>query len=113
MHVVGSMHERKQLMFELSDALVALPGGVGTLEELVEVMTWAQLGLHAKPIGLLDVRGYYRPLVALLDHAVQERFVRPEHRAMLQVGTSPQALLAALERYRPPAVPKWLELDET
>src|SRR3712207_1163783 len=79
LRVVASMHERKALMADLSDAFVALPGGVGTLEELVEAMTWTQLGIHDKPCGLLDAGGYYRHLVAFLDHAVEERFLRPEH----------------------------------
>ena len=85
LHVVGSMHERKALMADLADGFVALPGGMGTLEELFEVYTWTQLGLHAKPLGLLDVRGYYAQLVAFLDHAVAERFVTAEHREMLVV----------------------------
>ena len=113
MHVVASMHERKALMFELSDALVALPGGIGTLEEIVEVLTWAQLGLHGKPCGILNVAGYYDPLIALLDHAREERFVRPEHRAMVQVDDEVDGLLAKFERYVPPPVPKWLDSDET
>jgi uncharacterized protein (TIGR00730 family) len=99
--VVDSMHERKALMAELSDAFVALPGGLGTLEELVEVATWTQLGLQAKPIGLLDVRGYWRPLQELLDHARRERFLRVEHREMLLAGTDPGALLDRLAAWRP------------
>ena len=83
LHVVGSMHERKALMAELSDGFVALPGGMGTLEELSEVLTWAQLGLHARPIGLLDVAGYYQPLADFLDRAVGAGFLRPAHRALL------------------------------
>lgn len=107
--VVGSMHERKAKMAELSDAFVALPGGLGTLEELAEVLTWAQLGLHRKPCALLDVGGYWQPLTALLDHAVAERFVRPEHRAMLLVDDDPEAILDRLSSYRPPAVEKWID----
>lgn len=113
LRVVGSMHERKALMAELSDAFVALPGGLGTLEELFETLTWAQLGLHAKPCGLLDAGGYYRPLVALLDHAVDEGFVRPEHRALLVVGDRPEELLDRLAGHRPPRIEKWIELAET
>ena len=90
------MHERKALMAELSDAFVALPGGAGTLEELFEVYTWSQLGLHAKPCALLNVRGYYDGLAGFLDHAVSEGFLRPEHRETLLVGQEPAALLAAL-----------------
>jgi uncharacterized protein (TIGR00730 family) len=109
LHVVGSMHERKALMADLADGFVALPGGTGTLDELFEVITWAQLGLHAKPLGLLDVRGYYAGLVAFLDHAVQERFVAPQHRDMLVVADEPAALLEAFRRWRAPAGSKWLD----
>jgi uncharacterized protein (TIGR00730 family) len=112
LRVVGSMHERKALMAELSDAFVALPGGVGTLEELFEVYTWAQLGIHEKPLGLLDVAGYYRPLVAFLDHAVRERFVRPSTRSLLAVSEDLDDLLAALEASRPPTEDKWMDLDQ-
>ncbi len=113
LHVVGSMHERKARMAELSDAFVALPGGLGTLEELAEVLTWAQLGLHRKPCALLDAGGYWRPLTAFLDHAVAERFVRPEHRAMLLVEEDPEALLERLSRFRPPAVQRWIDEETT
>ena len=101
LRVVGSMHERKALMAELSDAFIALPGGIGTLEELFEVYTWAQLGIHTKPLGLLDVAGYFQPLVAFLDHAVQERFLRPEMRTLLAVSDDLDDLLAALEASEP------------
>lgn len=113
LRVVGSMHERKAAMAELSDAFVALPGGLGTLEELFETLTWAQLGIHAKPCALLDAGGYYRPLVDLLDHAVAEGFVRPAHRALLLVGDDAEELLDRLAGHRPPAVEKWIELAET
>ncbi len=113
LHVVGSMHERKAKMAELSDAFVALPGGIGTLEEFAEVLTWAQLGIHHKPCGLLDAGGYYRPLIAFFDHAVAERFVRPQHRAMVLVEEEPEALLELLARHRPPHVRKWIEERET
>src|SRR3954451_3289594 len=93
MRVVGSMHERKALMAELADAFVALPGGIGTLEELFEVYTWAQLGIHSKPLGLIDVAGYYQPLVAFLDHAVEERFLRVEHLEVLMVETDAGSLI--------------------
>ena len=102
LRVVPSMHARKAAMADLADAFVAMPGGLGTLEELSEVLTWAQLGLHAKPCALLDVAGYWRPLVRLLDHAVEERFVRPEHRRLLLVERSPGRLLDRLGRWRPP-----------
>jgi uncharacterized protein (TIGR00730 family) len=113
LRVVGSMHERKALMAELSDAFIALPGGVGTLEELFEVYTWAQLGIHEKPLGVLDVAGYYRPLVAFLDHAVRERFVRASTRSLLAVSDDLDDLLAALEASRPPTEDKWMDLDQT
>jgi uncharacterized protein (TIGR00730 family) len=113
LRVVGSMHERKALMAELADGFVALPGGMGTLEELFEVYTWTQLGLHSKPLGLLDVRSYYAKLVAFLDHAVAERFLTVEHRAMLVVEQRPDALLAAFRRWRPPLRAKWLDRVET
>jgi uncharacterized protein (TIGR00730 family) len=113
LRVVGSMHERKALMAELSDAFIALPGGIGTLEEVFEVYTWAQLGIHAKPLGLIDVAGYYQPLVAFLDHAVQERFLRAETRTMLAVSERLDDLLAQLERWEPVTVHKWLDLEQT
>jgi uncharacterized protein (TIGR00730 family) len=114
MRVVDSMHERKALMAELADAFVALPGGIGTLEELVEVFTWSQLGLHRKPCGLLDVEGYYQRLADFLDHAVQERFLLEKHRATLMAESDPGALLERLRAYRPDAVePKWIDRDET
>ncbi len=114
MRVVDSMHERKALMAELADAFVALPGGIGTLEELVEVFTWSQLGLHRKPCGLLDVEGYYQRLTDFLDHAVQERFLLAQHRATLMAESDPGALLERLRAYRPDAVePKWIDRDET
>ena len=108
LHVVASMHERKALMAELSDGFVALPGGAGTLEELIEVYTWSQLGLHAKPMGVLNVNGYYDGLAALLDHAVQEGFLRPQHREAMHTASSPAELLRAFEAWRPSTVGKWL-----
>ena len=109
LQVVGSMHERKARMAELSDAFVALPGGAGTLEELIEIYTWSQLGLHDKPMGVLNVRGYYDALAALLDHAVQEGFLREQHRAALHVAEDAGALLDAFEHWTPPRVGKWLD----
>jgi hypothetical protein len=106
---VSSMHERKARMAELADAFVALPGGVGTLEETFEILTWGQLGIHAKPCALLDVEGYFAPLLALLDSAVAERFVKPEHRALLLVDDDPERLLDRLARHRPPVLEKWLD----
>jgi uncharacterized protein (TIGR00730 family) len=113
LRVVDTMHERKALMVELADAFVALPGGIGTLEELFEVYTWAQLGIHAKPLALLDVAGYYEPLAAFLDHAVAQRFLRSETRAMLAVADSIEGVLETFERWRPPAMHKWIDLDQT
>jgi uncharacterized protein (TIGR00730 family) len=113
LRVVGSMHERKALMVELADAFIALPGGIGTLEELFEVYTWAQLGIHAKPLGLLDVAGYFAPLAAFLDHAVDQRFLRAETRAMLEVASDLDSLLAAFAGWRPTAMHKWIDLDAT
>jgi uncharacterized protein (TIGR00730 family) len=113
LRVVGSMHERKALMAELADGFVALPGGMGTLEELFEVYTWTQLGLHSKPLGLLDVRDYYAKLVAFLDHAVAERFLTVEHREMLVVEQRAEALLEAFRRWRPPARAKWIDRAQT
>lgn len=109
LEVVGSMHDRKARMAELSDAFVALPGGMGTLEELAEMLTWAQLGIHAKPCGVLDVEGYWEPLLGFFDHAVRERLLRPEHRAMLLSAQAPGALLDALARYVPPTRKAWLD----
>jgi uncharacterized protein (TIGR00730 family) len=113
LHVVGSMHERKARMAELSDGFIALPGGMGTLEELFEVYTWTQLGLHAKPLGLLDVRGYYAQLAAFLDHAVAERFVTLEHREMLVVEQRAEAMIEAFRRWRPPLRAKWIDRSQT
>ncbi len=96
LHVVRTMHERKALMAELSDAFVALPGGMGTLDELFEILTWSQLGIHGKSVGLLDVAGYYAPLLAFLDHSRDEGFVRPRDRARLLVATRADALLETL-----------------
>ena len=96
LHIVDTMHERKALMYNLSDGFVALPGGLGTLEELFEITTWSQLGLHAKPTGLLDVAGYYAPLVGFLDQLVTEGFVSSRHRRLLRVAAEPAALLDQL-----------------
>ncbi|MCW3067005.1 MAG: yvdD 1 [Solirubrobacterales bacterium] len=109
LRVVGSMHERKALMVELSDGFVTLPGGSGTLDELFEAFTWAQLGIHRKPIGLLDVCGYWTPLLAFLDHAVEERFLRADHRDTLLVEREPGALLDRLQSYEPRTVDKWID----
>ncbi len=112
--VVPGMHERKALMAQRSTAFLALPGGVGTFEEFFEILTWAVLGLHNKPIGLLNVDGYYDPLLALLDHAVAERFVRPEHLGLLLVSDDAERIVARLPQHVPPPPgPKWIDLSET
>ena len=108
LRVVDSMHERKALMAELSDAFVAVPGGIGTLEELIEVYTWSQLGLHEKACGVLNAGGYYDGLATWLDHAVAEGFLRTEHRAVLSVANDPVTLLDRLAAYTAPTVEKWL-----
>jgi len=109
LRVVGSMHERKALMAELADAFVALPGGAGTLEELIEVYTWSQLGLHRKPMGVLNVGGYYDGLAALLDHAVREGFLREAHRAALHLAATPAELLERFAGWEPATAGKWLD----
>ena len=96
------------MMAEMSDGFIALPGGAGTLEEIFETWTWAQLGFHAKPCGLLNIAGYYDKLAAFLDHAAQERFMRQEHRAMLAIESTPAALLDRYAAYQPPTVSKWI-----
>ena len=111
LHVVHSMHERKALMADLSDAFIALPGGFGTLEEFCEIVTWAQLGLHANPCGILNVLGYYSPLLAMFDHAVEERFLKAENRSLVLARESAAELLRALEEWRPVRVEKWLDRE--
>jgi hypothetical protein len=111
--IVGSMHERKALMADLSDAFIALPGGIGTLEELLEILTWGQLGLHAKPCGLLDVCGYYAPLRQMLARAAAEGFLRPEHEELLVCSPDAAELLDLMISYAPPNLPKWIDRDET
>ncbi|MEP6574625.1 MAG: TIGR00730 family Rossman fold protein [Gemmatimonadota bacterium] len=108
LHVVGSMHERKAMMADLSDGFVALPGGIGTMEELFEVWTWAQLGLHQKPVGLLHTAGFYDPLLGFLDHLVTTGFVRAEDRAALMTATDPEELLDRFEAYVPRPVTRWI-----
>ena len=113
LHVVGSMHERKALMSELSDGFVALPGGNGTLEEFFEVLTWAQLGEHAKPCGLLNVAGYYDPLLEVFDRMVDREFLKTEHRDLVLVEEDPSALLERFDAYEPPTSIKWIDAGET
>jgi uncharacterized protein (TIGR00730 family) len=113
LRIVESMHERKAMMAELCDGFVALPGGIGTLEEFFEVWTWAQLGVHAKPCGLLNVAGYFDGLLAFIDRAVEEEFVRDAHRGMLIVEDEPRTLLERFARYEPPRVKKWISAGAT
>src|SRR5260370_36256881 len=109
LHIVTTMHQRKALMADLADGFAALPGAFGTADELFEILTWAQLGLHAKPVGLLNVAGYFDPLRAWLDHAVGEGFLRSAHRQLLLEADDPERLLDLLEQYRPVAeTPKWI-----
>lgn len=112
LEVVDSMHTRKARMAELSDAFIALPGGIGTLEELFETWTWAQLGYHGKPVGLLNTAGYYTPLLDFLDKMVLQGFLGAKERQMLLVDTEPTSLLDKLGAYRAPAVPHWLAKDD-
>src|SRR6266513_1281111 len=108
LRIVDSMHARKAMMAELADGFIALPGGIGTLEEFFEIWTWGQLGMHEKPCGLLNVAGYFDPLLQFLDRAVAEKFVREVHRAMVIVESDAAALLARFESYEPPRVVKWI-----
>jgi uncharacterized protein (TIGR00730 family) len=109
LHIVDTMHQRKQMMFDLSDAFIALPGGMGTLEEVFEIVTWAQIGHHEKPFGFLNVCGYYDKLIEFIDHTVAERFVRAEHRQMILVDHSPAAMIRQFSAYKAPRVKKWLD----
>jgi hypothetical protein len=113
LEVVGTMHERKARMAELADAFIALPGGIGTLEELFEVWTWAQLGLHGKPLGFLDVGGYYDHLHRFLDHTVAEGFLKDRHRAMVEVEQDAETLLDKLAAYLPPETIKLMDVSKT
>lgn len=113
LRVVGSMHERKLLMSDLADGFVALPGGVGTMEEVVEIFTWLLLGLHRKPVALLDVGGYWQPMVATLDHAVAEGFVQGDRRELLLVDDDIERLLGRMDAWEPPALARWLDRDDT
>jgi uncharacterized protein (TIGR00730 family) len=108
LHVVASMHERKQRMADLSDAFIAMPGGFGTLEEFCEVLTWNQLGIHAKPCGLLNTFGYYDGLVALFEHGVKEQFIRSSHASSVLASDDPVKLLGLLAAYEPSVTRKWI-----
>jgi uncharacterized protein (TIGR00730 family) len=112
LRVVGSMHERKKTMADLADGFIGLPGGLGTLEEFFEVATWSQLGIHTKPLGLLNVRGYYDLMDAFLGHAVEEGFLHEQNRALIAISDDPSVLLAALRSFRPTHAEKWLARSE-
>ncbi|MCB0841905.1 MAG: TIGR00730 family Rossman fold protein [Bacteroidetes bacterium] len=109
MIVVKTMHERKQIMADLSDGFVAMPGGFGTMDELCEILTWSQLGLHSNPIGLLNINGYYDHLKILFDHMVDQRFLHPQNRATVLSHSKPEQLLRMMDQYEPPDVEKWLD----
>ena len=113
LRIVGSMHERKALMSDLSEAFIALPGGTGTLEEFFEVLTWAQLGEHAKPCGLLNVAGYYDPLITVFDRMVETGFLSAANRALLLVEDDPDRLLERFDQYEPPSTAKWMDRSKT
>jgi uncharacterized protein (TIGR00730 family) len=113
LRIVGSMHERKALMSDLSEGFITLPGGTGTLEEFFEVLTWAQLGEHEKPCGLLNVAGYYDPLLAVFDHMIDKGFLSESNRALVLVESEPERLLWGLERYQPLKTAKWIDRSET
>ena len=113
LRVVRSMHDRKAQMAELADGFVVLPGGLGTLEEFLEILTWAQLGIHHKPVGVLNVSGYYDTLLEFLDQTVVEQFVQDKNRKMVLVEERPEALLDRFERYAPPEVRQWADSSET
>lgn len=112
LHVVSTMHERKAMMAELSDGFIAMPGGIGTFEELFEVWTWAQLGYHAKPCGLLNVNGFYDAMGSFIAHVVAEGFLRPEHRDVLMIREDPDALLDAMIDFKPTPLPQWIGRED-
>lgn len=113
LRVVASMHERKALMADISDGFVALPGGIGTIEEIFEIFTWAQLGFHRKPVGFLNINGYFDPLIRFLDQAVEEQFFSPLHRSILIVEREPDILLQKFSTYVSPVTKKWIDREST
>jgi uncharacterized protein (TIGR00730 family) len=112
LRIVETMHERKALMAELADGFIALPGGMGTLEEFCEVLTWVQLGLHNKPCGVLDIEEFFAPLLTFFDHMVAQRFLRTEYRAAILAETEPDVLLDLFAEYEPTRVSKWIDLSD-
>ena len=113
LRIVETMHERKALMAELAEGFIAMPGGIGTLEEFFEIWTWAQLGVHRKPCGILNVSAYYDPMLSMIDGMVRRKFLKPEYRHMIVVDADPAALLAKMDAYEPPRVEKWMNRAET
>lgn len=113
LHVVNSMHERKQLMYTLADGFVALPGGLGTFDEFFEVLTWAQLGLHHKPCGLLNVAQYFDPLLKMLDKSLEEGLLKESSRQMIITDSDVESLFKKMRAYKPPKTEKWITHDET
>lgn len=113
MRIVSSMHTRKAMMADLSEAFIALPGGYGTFEELFEVITWAQLGIHTKPIGLLNTNGYFDHLLTFIERTIEDGFIKSKHRDLFIVETSPELLLDRLKKHHMPATPKWIEPEQT
>ncbi|HQU84895.1 MAG TPA: TIGR00730 family Rossman fold protein [Pyrinomonadaceae bacterium] len=111
--IVGSMHERKALMAELSDGFIALPGGVGTFEEFCEIVTWAQLGIHEKPCALMNVGGFYNAFIAMFDHSMNQGFIRPQHRELVLVDDKIEELYEKMRNFRPPTIEKWLDKEST
>ncbi|MDK2979108.1 MAG: hypothetical protein PWP52_1822 [Bacteroidales bacterium] len=111
--LVESMHERKTRMHEMSDGVIALPGGFGTMEELFEMLTWSQLGLHQKPIGILNIDGFYNALISLLDNMVEKGLLKPKNREMLLIDDNIDSLLSQMEQYVAPYVPKWIDEEDT
>lgn len=108
LHVVSTMHERKKMMFDLSDGFIALPGGIGTIEEIFEILTWAQLGFHTKPCGLLNICGYYNSILEFLDNSVNQQFVKQEHRDILMVDIDSESLITQFNNYKAPGIEKWI-----
>lgn len=113
LHVVDTMHQRKAMMAELSDGFIAMPGGLGTFEELFEIWTWAQLGMHSKPIGLLNVAGYFDLLLQFLDHATSQELLKPVHRNLLRVSDAPENLLREMQSSAPPHTSQWIDASQT
>ena len=112
MHIVNSMHERKALMADLSDGFIAMPGGMGTFDEFCEILTWAQLGIHQKPCGILNVENYFTPLLKMFDHAMDEGFLRDTHRDLVIEATTPETLLDLFDNYQPKPVAKWMDQNK-